>query len=99
MVLKDPDFISPTLKGLYVWESNWHGTEDPQDGRVKLGVQITPLEQFLESYTGSSRVFYKKINYTKQDIFASGKLRGIHGMVYEKPYDIIPKDWVEAWSM
>ena len=35
MVLKDPDFIHPSLKGYYVWESGWEGTPDPQDGKVK----------------------------------------------------------------
>ena len=39
MVLKDPSFQHPTLKGLYVWESSWEGKADPQDGKIKLGVQ------------------------------------------------------------
>ena len=39
MVLKDPSFLHPTLKGLYVWESSWEGKADPQDGKIKLGVQ------------------------------------------------------------
>ena len=42
MVLKDPDFIDPPLKGIYVWESNYEGKPDPQDGTIKFGVQITP---------------------------------------------------------
>ena len=45
LVLKDPDFIHPTLKGYYVWESGWEGAPDPQDGLTKLGVQITPFEE------------------------------------------------------
>ena len=50
MVLKDPSFIHPTLKGLYVWESSYEGKPDPQDGKIKLGVQITPLVELLEDY-------------------------------------------------
>ena len=42
MVLKDPDFIDPPLKGIYVRESNYEGKPDPQDGTIKFGVQITP---------------------------------------------------------
>ena len=45
MILKDPSFISPPLKGLYLWESSWEGTPDPQDNKTKLGVQITPIKQ------------------------------------------------------
>ena len=40
MVLRDPTYISPNLKGLYVWESGWEGKPDPQDGEIKLGVQL-----------------------------------------------------------
>lgn len=44
MVLKDPIFINKNLKGYYIWESSWEGEADPQDNKVKLGVQITPFE-------------------------------------------------------
>ena len=44
MILKDPTWIKPEMTGLYLWESSWHGTRDPQDDKIKLGVQITPLE-------------------------------------------------------
>ena len=50
MVLKDPVFINSVLKGYYVWESGWEGTPDPQDGKVKFGVQITSLEDIIQSY-------------------------------------------------
>ena len=29
MILKDPIFINSSLKGIYVWESNWEGEPDP----------------------------------------------------------------------
>ena len=38
------------LKGYYVWESGWEGTPDPQDGKVKFGVQITPFEEIFQNY-------------------------------------------------
>ena len=47
MILKDPTWIKPEMTGLYLWESSWHGTRDPQDDKIKLGVQITPLEEVL----------------------------------------------------
>ena len=36
MIVKDPTFISPSLKGTFVWESGWEGEYDPQDGKIKL---------------------------------------------------------------
>ena len=50
MILKDPYFINPALKGLYVWESSFNGTPDPQDNKIKLGVQITPLHELINEY-------------------------------------------------
>ena len=51
-VLKDPTFINPVLKGLYIWESAYEGTPDPQDGKIKFGVQITPLHQCIHNFDG-----------------------------------------------
>ena len=61
MVLKNPTFIHPSLTGLYVWESSYEGTPDPQDGKVKLGVQITPLGHFIDYYKKHGYVVYRKL--------------------------------------
>ena len=93
-VLKDPTFIHPVLKGLYVWESGYEGTPDPQDGKVKFGVQITPLHQCIQNFNG--KLFVRKLKKGRETITRK-KLEEIHNIVYEKPYDIMPKDWVQAW--
>ena len=96
MVLKDPDFLHPSLIGYYVWESSWEGKPDPQDGKIKLGVQITPFEEIYNTYkeTGSS-IYLRKVN-CKKEMFNIKNLSDIHKVVYQKPYDIIPTDWIEA---
>ena len=54
MILKDPSFIHPSLKGTYVWESGWEDFDkDAQDGKVKLGVQITPLAEIIKNFQKS----------------------------------------------
>ncbi len=95
VVLRDPTFINPSLKGLYIWESSWEGTPDPQDGKVKLGVQITPFYQFLETYHGN---IYVRRLFKGSDLIIDNRLEKIHGVVYGKPYDINIKDWIEAWK-
>ena len=95
MVLKDPSFIHPTLKGLYVWESSWEGTPDPQDGKIKLGVQITPLYELLNSYKKTGHIVVRRINCSS-DLFSDANLTKVHNIVYDKPYDIVPTDWIEA---
>ena len=47
MILKNPTFIHPSLKGTFVWESSWEGIPDPQDGKIKFGVKLTPLHESL----------------------------------------------------
>ena len=96
MILKDPIYIKPNLKGLFVWESSWEGHPDPQDGKLKLGVQITPLEEILHAYQGKGDVFIRQLNCFPNS-FTNEKLLQIHSVVYDKPYDIVPKDWVEAF--
>ena len=101
MILKDPTFISPLLKGLYVWESGWEGTPDPEDNSLKLGIQITPLHEIIYNFTNGngnsnnkSNIFIRKINCCKSH-FSEFKLKQIHEVVHDKPYDIMPKDWIE----
>lgn len=102
IILKDPVFINPSLKGLYVWESSYNGKPDPQDNKVKIGVQITPLYELIEEYkkTGGS-IFARKVKSNTvipvKEIFNNDILTDIHKVVYNKPYDIIPKDWIEAF--
>ena len=97
MIIKDLSFIHPTLKGTFVWESSWEGKPDPQDGKVKLGVQITPLQEFLDSYKKKATVILRKIiNKNNNNCFSNEILSQIHSVVYDKPYDFMPLDWINA---
>ena len=97
MVLKDPVFLHPHLKGTYVWESGWEGTQDPQDGDIKLGVQITPIEQILNSYKKiGGHCYLRSINCDTKK-FCDSNLSSVHEVVYKKPYDICPLDWIQAF--
>tara|TARA_B100001093_G_C26701614_1_gene959362 strand:+ start:189 stop:782 length:594 start_codon:yes stop_codon:yes gene_type:complete len=94
MILKDPEFIHPSLKGTFVWESSWEGNPDPQDGRIKLGVQITPLQEIIDSYHDKN-IYVRKLVKGKCKM-TTESLRDIHQVVYDKPYDVLPSDWLEA---
>lgn len=94
MILKDPTWIKPEMTGLYLWESSWHGTRDPQDDKIKLGVQITPLEEVLNERRCTFYIRQLKVGREKLTVPI---LKKIHKMVYEKPYDLHPIDWLEAY--
>ena len=95
MILKDPTFISDDLKGLYIWESSWEGIPDAEDHELKLGVQIQPLNEILNKYKDETIVL-RTINCPK-DTFDDIILQQIHEVVHNKPYDIFPKDWINAF--
>tara|TARA_Y100000590_G_scaffold179768_1_gene204912 strand:+ start:9842 stop:10471 length:630 start_codon:yes stop_codon:yes gene_type:complete len=97
MILKDPIYINEKLTGLYVWESGLEYNPDIEDNKYKLGVQITPLEEILKSNNGSA--FIRELKCTDElynSTFTETKLKEIHDVVYNKPYDINPKDWILA---
>lgn len=96
IILKDPDFTENPLKGYYVWESGWEGDPDPQDGKIKFGVQITPLDEICDKYKqGGSGIFIKRIK-CPPDYFNTKKLKEIHSVVYDKIYDCFPPDMILA---
>jgi len=95
MILKDPKFIHPSLKGLYVWESGKEDNPGPQDNK-KIGVQITPFLEIYDKYKNTgSKIYIRKIK--DNNIFTDENLKKIHGIVYDKPYDIVPLDWIEGY--
>ena len=91
MILRDPPFMDEG--GVYVWESGWEGTPDPQDGRVKLGVQLTPWSTFVENTRGA--LFVRKREKGSRPL-SRQMLSTIHAQVYGKPYDVHVSDWLAA---
>ena len=65
-----------------------------QDGKKKIGVQITPLKELLDSYKGSGVVIVRQVH---SNLFTDENLKKVHDVVYGKPYDLNPIDWVEAF--
>jgi len=95
MILKDPDFIEP-LKGIYVWESNWEGEPDPQDNKIKFGVQITPLEEICDKYKQKNSAIYSRRVNCPPELLSNDNLKKVHSIVYDKEYDFYPTDLINA---
>tara|TARA_B110000208_G_scaffold123164_1_gene150271 strand:+ start:2305 stop:2916 length:612 start_codon:yes stop_codon:yes gene_type:complete len=94
MVLKDPTFFNKNLTGLYFWESSWENIPDAQDNEIKLGVQIVPLKDVIEK--NKDIMIARKVN-CDNNLFNDKVLKSINDVVHNKPYDIIPKDWLYAF--
>ena len=67
IVMRDPVCIDSDLKGLYLWESTYQGTPDPQDGNIKLGVQMTPMKQIMKLITYSILAAIGMVAYAQED--------------------------------
>ena len=93
MIIKDPLFTETHMKGIFLWESGFECTPDPQDGKIKLGVQLTPLSKFKENYKGGQILVRR---FKDNSVFTEDVLATIHNNVYDKPYDINPRDWLLA---
>jgi hypothetical protein len=90
IVIVNPPW-APDCKGIFVWESSYHGTQDPQDNKIKFGVQLTPIEFYTEHYPGKVDI-YKRTGVSIDDKI----LCDIHKDVYCHKYDTRVKDWCGA---
>lgn len=97
MVVKDPEFTEkPMPKGYYVWQSGWTGDQDLQDGKKKFGVQLTHLDEMIDHYKENKGHIYIRKVHCDEKHFSNETLDKIHKVVYDKPYDINLKDWIQA---
>jgi hypothetical protein len=99
MIVVDPEFTNVSLKGTYVWTSGISDVPDPEDNTKKFGVQFVPYDHFIKTYGG--KIYVRRIEFESTEeynkIFNYEKLKEIHKVVYDKPYDIIVTDWIEAY--
>lgn len=108
MILKNPTFIHKSLQGIYVWESgieninnNQIKTQLEKEIKKKIGVQITPIYEMINSYKeNNGKIFIRRIHTElNQDDsnypFSNNKLLEINNHIYDKPYDINPLHWLE----
>tara|TARA_X000000950_G_scaffold52640_1_gene62397 strand:+ start:152 stop:769 length:618 start_codon:yes stop_codon:yes gene_type:complete len=97
MVIKDPTYINETLTGYFVWESSKEPFPDPEDGKYKLGVQLTPFNEIYNEYKEkNSNIYVRRISNNSKNYLTEENLKEVHKVVYNKPYDIVPLDWIEA---
>ena len=96
VVVKDPQFTSPPLKGLFILESSAFEKEvDIVDNTYKFGVELVPLAERLRNYEDEGIAYYRKVD-TKRDKKFYEKLSNAYHESCNATYDINPLDWIEA---
>ena len=97
VILRDPTFIDPSLKGLYVIESGSEKRKDAMSGKKVIGVQVIPLDYVLDQYDGGyiGNLYYRKLTCERDSSFDE-KIKTIVKSTDTKPYDLNPLDWIKA---
>jgi len=93
IILKNPDLGDATFEGIYLLESGRENTPDPENNRIKKGVQIINLEEKIKNFNG--QIYVRKLHCTRDKEFYE-KIKHIHSAVHNIPYDLNPIDWIKA---
>lgn len=70
MVVVNPDFtyLDKPLKGVYVWQSGTAQIPDAEDGKRKIGVQLTPIVDFITTYKGKIYLRRLRVHFAEDSI-------------------------------
>ena len=92
IIIKDPHFTSPPLNGLYILESNYENIRDIENQEYKMGIELVPLEDInFNDYN----LYWRKLECDRNEEFYYN-LEQAHSIIHNRPYDIIPTDWIKA---
>lgn len=96
MILRDPTYIRPDLKGLYILQSGL-GLPPDVNGHVHSGVQLNKLEEDLKTYN-SGEIFVRHLTTIRDERFYR-IITSVYNEHNKDPYDSHLVDWVEAKLM
>lgn len=84
------------LKGTYIWDSSKHFQKDPMDGKIKFGIALVPIEEYMNDKMLNHQTLYKRspIHPDTYKLFSQDKMRELYVQVYDKPYDIQLGHWL-----
>jgi hypothetical protein len=70
MVVVNPDFtyLDKPLKGVFVWQSGTAQIPDAEDGKRKIGVQLTPIIDFITTYKGKIYLRRLRVHFVEDII-------------------------------
>ena len=97
MILRDPVYINPSLKGIYILESGYEDIPDKLSGKKTFGVQVIPLNYVLDLYKNSycGNLYYRQLKCQKNEIFEE-KIKECINTTDGKSYDLNLIDWFKS---
>lgn len=92
IVIVDPEWAP---EGTYVWDSSMHVHPDPQDNKVKFGIALVKIEDYVDNIDGKQRLYKRSpVDPSVYDRFTPERLRLLHDAVYGKHYDLDIGHWL-----
>ena len=70
IVIVDPEWAP---KGTYVWDSSYHVHPDPQDQKIKFGIALVKLEDYLDNIDGKQQLYRRSPVTPKPTIYLRPK--------------------------
>jgi len=96
MVLHNPTWLHPSLRGEFLWQSTSTSVANAEDpAQHVFGVQITPLMGAVHGNRDYT-LLRRAVHCGGADVFTHERLRDIHAAVHARPYDVIPSHWIDA---
>ena len=95
MVIRDPQFTDPPMKGLYVFESSFEAFRDAEDHKYKFGVELEEYDKVIASAKPHEKIYWRKLRCVRDNKFYE-TLKEVHTEVHDKPYDFYPIDFINA---
>ena len=93
IIIVDPPW--PCKAGTYVWDSSKHFHADLQDGKIKFGVALVPIDIYVNDVHGHQKLYKRSpIDPKVYDLFTQEKLIKLHDKVYGKHYDTSVRHWL-----
>ena len=93
IIIRDPQFTTPPMKGLFILESNRESFPDAEDDEIKTGVELVHLEDVLKTYSGE--IYWRKLTCIRDAKFLQ-TVADAHSVTHNRPYDLVPSDWCKA---
>ena len=95
IIIRDPQFTNPPLKGLYVLESSFESFQDAEDNKYKFGVELEEFDKVIASARPHQTIYWRKLKCNRDRNFYQ-LLKEAHAEIHNKPYDFYPKDFINA---
>jgi hypothetical protein len=95
MIIRDPDFENFSKKGLFIFQSSFEAFPDAEDNKYKFGVELEEFDKVVDTAKDHEIIYVRRLICDRNPEFFT-ILNKIHKETYNKQYDFMPQDLIEA---